>query len=87
MSSLERNIVEQAYAFFHQKERVYAHSTSETERDHIEESISSYADSMSKELYLFLSHGRKAYLKEHPCFHSDLLDAISKMESLLRGQV
>ena len=39
MSSLDRNIIEQAYAFFHQKERVYAHSTSETERDHIEDSI------------------------------------------------
>ena len=28
MSSLDRNIIEQAYAFFHQKAKVYKYSTS-----------------------------------------------------------
>ena len=32
----ERNVIEQAYAFFHQKLKVYEHSTSEREMDHIE---------------------------------------------------
>ncbi len=34
MSVLDPYIIKQAYAFFHQKERVYAHSTSEREKDH-----------------------------------------------------
>ena len=39
MMPSDKSAVEQAYAFFHQKERVYAHSTSEAEKDHIEETI------------------------------------------------
>ena len=31
----DRNAIEQAYAFFHQKLKVYEHSTSEKEMDHI----------------------------------------------------
>ena len=30
----DRNAIEQAYAFFHQKLKVYEHSTSEEEMDH-----------------------------------------------------
>ena len=47
MERVDRFAVEQAYAFFHQKEKVYVHSTSEREKDHIEDSISSYVNSMS----------------------------------------
>ncbi len=42
----DRNTIEQAYAFFHQKLKVYEHSTSEREMDHIEDCIADYANSM-----------------------------------------
>ena len=35
----DRNAIEQAYAFFHQKLKVYERSTSEREMDHIEDGI------------------------------------------------
>jgi len=83
MSAPNRHIIEQAYAFFHQKERVYVHSSSEAEKDHIEDSIASYANAMSPELYSVLSDGNGSYLKEHEGFGVDLRDAIKKMERML----
>ena len=79
----ERSAIEQAYAFFHQKLKVYEHSTSEREMDHIEDTISSYADAMSPELFDELSSGRASFLHEHTSFPSDLADAVRKMEHLL----
>lgn len=38
--------IETAYCFLHQKERVYAHSTMDWQRDDIEYAISSFADDM-----------------------------------------
>lgn len=83
MSVLDHHIIEQAYAFFHQKERVYAHSTSEREKDHIEDAIASYVNAMSPALYAVLSEGNDAYLKEHDSFGEQLRDAIEKMERML----
>lgn len=62
---IERSVIEQAYAFFHQKLKVYEHSTSEREMDHIEDTISAYADTMSLVLFEALSGGNKAFLHEH----------------------
>lgn len=42
--------IETAYCFLHQKERVYAHSTMDWQRDDIEYAISSFADDMNPEL-------------------------------------
>lgn len=83
MSIPDLHIIEQAYAFFHQKERVYAHSTSEREKDHIEDAITSYANTMSPDLYAALSEGNDAYLKEHDRFGEQLRDALEKMERML----
>lgn len=83
MSSIDRAVIEQAYAFFHQKEKVYAHSVSEREMDHIEETIASYVNAMSPALYEALSGGDNAYLKEHLTFADNLADALSKMERML----
>ena len=74
---------EQAYAFFHQKEKVYVHSTSEREMDHIEDCISSYVNTMSPALYDTLAAGRAGYLREHVTFPADLRDAVSRLEHLL----
>lgn len=81
--TVERSVIEQAYAFFHQKEKVYRYSTSEREKDHIEETIAEYVNAMSPELYTLLSEGNDSYLREHCSFGKDISDAISKMEDLL----
>ncbi len=78
-----RNAIEQAYAFFHQKLKVYEHSTSEKEMDHIEDCISNYSNSMSKELFAELSGGNPAFLHEHTSFQNDLRKAVNEMEHWL----
>ena len=80
---MDRYSIEAAYAFFHQKLRVYEHSTSEREMDHIEEVIAAYANTMSPNLYEELSQGNPAFLKEHPTFETDLRDAVAKLEAML----
>lgn len=80
---LDRNIIEQAYCFFHQKWRVYEFSTSESQKDDIEYAISSYVDGMSSELYEWLAEGKTGFLKEHSCFPEDIQYAIEKMEGLI----
>jgi hypothetical protein len=80
---MDRSVIEQAYAFFHQKLKVYEHSTSEREMDHIEDTISEYADAMSSALFAELSGGNPAFLHEHTTFRADLTQAVSAMESWL----
>ncbi len=79
----DRKTIEQAYAFFHQKLKVYEHSTSEREMDHIEDCIADYANSMSKDLFDELSQGYLAFLHEHTTFQEDLTKAVCLMESWL----
>ena len=57
--------IETAYCFLHQKERVYAHSTMDWQRDDIEYAISSFADDMNPELYSLLADGRTDFLRSH----------------------
>ncbi|MCR5352094.1 MAG: hypothetical protein K6E35_06360 [Bacteroidales bacterium] len=75
---------EQAYAFFHQKEKVYVHSQAEWEKDHIEEAIATYVNRMSPALYEMLSGGAEGYLREHVTFAADLRDAVTRLERMLR---
>ena len=77
----DRNAIEQAYAFFHQKLKVYEHSTSEKEMDYIEDCIANYANSMSPQLFAELSNGNEAFLHEHTTFQEDLKKAVRLMES------
>lgn len=79
----DRNAIEQAYAFFHQKLKVYEHSTSEREKDHIEDTIATYADAMSPALFEDLSGGNKAFLHEHASFLEELTRSVSQMEEHL----
>lgn len=82
-NAADRNAVEQAYAFFHQKLKVYEHSTSEREMDHIEDTISTYADAMSPALFRELSGGDPAFLHEHSTFLEELQQAVGDLESHL----
>lgn len=80
---MDHSATEQAYAFFHQKEKVYRYSTSEAEKDHIEDAISSYVNQMSPELYTALSGGSNTFLREHASFSEDIQLALDIMENLL----
>ncbi len=81
----DRNAVEQAYAFFHQKLKVYEHSPSETEKDHIEEVIGRYADTMSPALYGALAEGKTSFLKEHVSFAEELKSVVEMMGKWLES--
>ena len=72
-----------AYAFFHQKLQVYAHSTMAWQRDDIEVAIADYVGQMNKELYRLLAGGRQDYLITHSRFEEDLRTAVEQLEKLL----
>ncbi len=80
---ISRDSIETAYCFFHQKERVYAHSTMDWQKDDIEYAISSYVESMNPELYAALSGGKDGYLITHSSFHADMLHALSVLEQMM----
>lgn len=80
---INRDTIEQAYCFFHQKWRVYAGKSSETQRDDIEYAISSYADTMDRDLYSLLSGGDNAFLREHTRFSEDINRAQDVLEAAL----
>ena len=80
---IDKNAIETAYSFFHQKERVYAPSNMEWQKDDIEYAISSYVQDMDKTLYGLLSDGHDDFLVNHRRFHDDILSAIEVMENLL----
>lgn len=82
---ITRDAIETAYCFFHQKERVYAHSDMEWQKDDIEYAISSYVDDMNKELYHNLSDGNDAFLRNHDSFQKDLCTAIEKLERMMQN--
>lgn len=75
--------IETAYCFLHQKERVYAHSTMDWQRDDIEYAISSFADDMNPELYSLLADGRTDFLRSHATFRADMLHALDILEKML----
>lgn len=80
---ITRADIETAYCFLHQKERVYAHSTMDWQRDDIEYAISSFADDMNPELYSLLADGRTDFLRSHTTFHADMLHALDILEKML----
>ena len=80
----DKNILEPAYSFMHQKLRIYLHSTLDWQKDDIELAIAAYVDSMNSELYSVISSGREDYLKDHSCFINDITDAVEKLDSMLK---
>lgn len=80
---ITKDCIETAYSFFHQKERIYAHSTLDWQRDDIEYAIESYVDSMNPELYGLISDGRKDFLRDHKQFQKDITHAVNILEEML----
>ena len=81
---IPRESIETAYCFLHQKERVYAHSDMEWQRDDIEYAIASFVDEMNPELYARLSEGRADFLCSHNTFHNDMLHALGVLEEMMQ---
>lgn len=77
---INKDSIESAYCFLHQKYRVYEFSNSETQRDDIEFAIASYVNDMNKELYVHLAKGRKEFLCNHTTFAADMQEAINELE-------
>lgn len=80
---IDKNSIETAYCFFHQKRNVYIHSNLEFQKDDIECSIGNYVDDMNRELYNSLSEGRNDFLKDHNRFLEDITCAVEKLKPLL----
>ncbi|MBE6312962.1 MAG: hypothetical protein E7076_07400 [Bacteroidales bacterium] len=80
---ITKDSVETAYCFFHQKHRIYQHSTLDWQKDDIEFAIGEYTDCMSAELYEKLSAGRHDFLRNHKTFFDDLSAAVNDLEDLL----
>ncbi len=80
---ISKDSIETAYAFMHQKLRVYEHSTLEWQKDDIEYIIGNYADEINPDLLSLLSAGRADYLKDHKKFQDDLTHAVAVLESML----
>jgi len=77
--------IELAYSFFHQKQRVYQFSDMEWQKEDIEYAISSYVESMPRELYNILACGRADFLCYHANFADDLLFAVEALESMMQN--
>lgn len=80
---ITKDSVEQAFCFFHQKWRVYEHSTMDWQKDDIEYAISQYVADMNTALYSTLSSGNSHYLLTHDSFAKDLPDAIDRLEEMM----
>ena len=80
---ISKDSIETAYAFMHQKLRVYEHSTMEWQKDDIEMIIGSYADDINPELLALLSGGRADFLKDHKKFQDDITHAVAVLEKML----
>lgn len=82
---ITKDSVEQAFCFFHQKWRVYEHSTMDWQKDDIEYAISQYVEEMNTALYSTLSSGNSHYLLAHDSFAKDLPDAIDRLEKMMEN--
>lgn len=80
---ITKDSIETAYAFLHQKLRVYEHSTLDWQKDDIEMIIGDYANQINPELLLQLSNGNPDFLKDHATFKRDLIHAVSILEQNL----
>lgn len=79
--------IESAYAFFHQKQRIYQYSTMDWQKDDIECAIEDYVNQMNAELYSLLANSRHDFLRNHTCFANDLRIAVEQLEIMMEKNV
>lgn len=80
---ISKYAIESAYAFFHQKERIYRYSTLDWQKDDIEYAIEDYVSQMDGELYSLISSGRADFLRCHTTFAEDMEKAVDMLEKML----
>lgn len=80
---ISKYAIESAYAFFHQKQRIYQYSTLDWQKDDIEYAIEDYVSQMNGELYALISKGRSDFLRNHSNFAEDILNAVEQLEKIL----
>ena len=83
MEQIDKDSIESAYCFLHQKLRVYEYSTNPTQRDDIEYAISQYVDGMNPQLYALLSKDKADFLLDHSHFEEEMRDAVMRLEAML----
>lgn len=82
-TQFNKDSIEAAYCFFHQKWQVYAFSNSERQKDDIEYAISEYVNEMSPALYEALAQGKEGFLLTHSSFADDMKSAVKQLEEQL----
>lgn len=80
---ISKYAIESAYAFFHQKLRIYHYSTLDWQKDDIEYAIEDYVSQMDAELYTLISNGRQDFLRSHTTFAEDMEKAVDQLEEML----
>jgi len=80
---INRDSIETAYSFLHQKRNVYIHSTIDWQKDDIELAIGSYVDEMNQELYKVISDGKADFLRDHKCFENEITLAVDRLENMI----
>lgn len=80
---ITKDTILSAYAFFHQKWRVYDHSNMDWQKDDIEYAISNYTETMNPELYQLIARNRTDYLRSHSTFAEDLSEAVDLLETMI----
>lgn len=83
LAMMNKDVVETAYSFFHQKQRIYQYSTLDWQKDDIEYAIEEYVAAMDSDLYELVSEGRRDFLRNHITFADDLLNALKILEKML----
>jgi hypothetical protein len=78
-----RDSMEVAHSFFHQKWNIYKASTMDWQKDDIEQAIASYVATMPPSLIQTLSCGREGFLQQHHNFADDLRFATEALEKIL----
>lgn len=81
---MDKNTIDIAYCFLHQKLQVYLHSGMDWQRDDIEMAIADYVQQMDSELYAHLSANIPDFLLTHSRFESDLSHAVRQLEQMLQ---
>lgn len=80
---INKDSIESAYCFFHQKWNIYAKSSMDWQKDDIEYAIDQYTIEMNQELYRLLAHGNENFLRDHQTFAQDISSAVEELENML----
>ena len=82
--AITKDSIEQTYCFFHQKWRIYLHSTMEWQKDDIEYAVAQYVEQMNTALYRRLASGNDRFLLSHAAFATDMPHAVEQLDAMMQ---